>query len=383
MTKVRVLIWFFSYSRHYARIFMYYYLHIPFCRQKCPYCKFALTPVFDEFKKRRYIEHLKKEIREYFFSVNGWSVVNTIYFWWWTPSILSHDEIWEILECFWTPSHWGEGWGEVEISFECNPEDISQEYIDGLVKLGINRISLWVQTLSDTSLQEIHRSNRETIFHALECLSLWVNKISVNVDFILGLPFVSFGETLSGIQELHKKFPHITHTSVYMLEDEKYPKSWKENSLIEDALQKEFLSIMEYFGSIWWSHYELSNFSRPWYESVHNRWYWDHSDFRGFWLAASSYVAGKRWSNADSFSSYYKGKIENLEHITPEQKLLEKLMFSFRTTMKFDFISFQPIISRKKTDELIEKWLLYRKNGYMHVTKTWIFLLDHIMSKLI
>ncbi len=72
----------------------------------------------------------------------------------------------------------------------------------------------------------------------------------MNVDFILGLPFVSFGETLSGIQELHTRFPHITHTSVYMLEDEKYPKSWKENSLAPDDMQKEFLSIMKYFESI-------------------------------------------------------------------------------------------------------------------------------------
>jgi len=66
-------------------------------------------------------------------------------------------------------------------------------------------------------------------------------------------------------------------------------------------------------------------------------------------------VRGKRWSNADSFSSYYKGKIENLEYITPEQKLLEDLMFRFRTLMKVDFLSFASIISQDKIEELIEK----------------------------
>ncbi len=356
---------------------MKFYLHIPFCRQKCPYCKFALTPVFDELKKRRYIEYLKKEVCDYFSSTDEWTSINTLYFGGWTPSILSHDEIRDILSCF--PLNRD---SHCEITFECNPEDINQEYIDGILELGINRISLWVQALNETSLVEIHRSNPQTIFHALQSITPW-NGISVNVDFILGLPFVSFGETLSGIQELHTRFPHITHTSVYMLEDEKYPKSWKENSLAPDDMQKEFLSIMEYFEYIWWNHYELSNFSRPWYESMHNRWYWDHSDFRGFWLAASSYVRGKRWSNADSFSSYYKGKIESFEYITPEQKLLEELMFWFRTSMKVDFVYFASIISQDKTEELIEKWFLYIQDGYIHITKTWIFVLDYIISELI
>jgi oxygen-independent coproporphyrinogen III oxidase len=114
-------------------------------------------------------------------------------------------------------------------------------------------------------------------------------KISLNIDFILGLPFVQHGETLNGIKRLHKKFPYITHTSVYMLEDEKYPKHWKENSITEIEIQSEFLAIIDYFDSIGWHHYELSNFAKPGYESVHNQAYWDHSGTRGFGLSAASY----------------------------------------------------------------------------------------------
>jgi oxygen-independent coproporphyrinogen III oxidase len=113
--------------------------------------------------------------------------------------------------------------------------------------------------------------------------------ISINIDFILGLPYTKSGEILRAIKELHSQFSCITHTSVYMLEDEKYPKNWKLNSITENEMQIDFLEIMNYFESIGWHHYELSNFAKPGYESVHNQAYWDHSDTRGFGLSAASY----------------------------------------------------------------------------------------------
>ena len=74
-----------------------------------------------------------------------------------------------------------------------------------------------------------------------------------------------------------------------MLEDEKYPKHWQANSITEDEMQSEFLAIMDYLESIGWHHYELSNWARPGYESVHNQAYWDHSETRGFGLSAASF----------------------------------------------------------------------------------------------
>lgn len=67
-----------------------------------------------------------------------------------------------------------------------------------------------------------------------------------------------------------------------MLEQENYPKHWKENSLSEDKIQEEFLEIMEYFETLGWNHYELSNWAKPGYESIHNQSYWNHSDYQGF-----------------------------------------------------------------------------------------------------
>ncbi len=357
----------------------HYYIHIPFCRQRCPYCKFALTPVFDEFKQRRYIEYLKKEIREYTVdedpkTSSGWQ--KTIYFGGWTPSVLSHDEIFEVLECF--PFYRESA---IEITMEMNPEDVTPEYIEWVLALGVNRISLGIQTLNEKSLKEIHRSDRNTIFGALENISSEIkksnNNISLNIDFILGLPFVKAWETLSGVKELHQKFPYITHTSVYMLEDESYPQHWRANSITELEMQTEFLAIMDYFESIGWHHYELSNWARPGYESVHNQAYWDHSSTRGFGLSAASYEWGIRWSHSSSFNGYYGWRRDNEEKLTPEQIELEKMMFWLRRD------GWQYNRNSKKLDRLITEWLLEVTQNRIKPTKTWIFVIDHILSELI
>lgn len=360
---------------------MHFYIHIPFCRQKCPYCKFALTPIFDDLKKKRYLEYLKKEIREYFFKLEQYDEKlsgKTIYFWWGTPSILSHHETREILECF--PFYKEKG---VEISFESNPEDLTKEYVRWLFELGITRLSVGVQSLNDETLRAIHRSDRKSIFQALNAIRESLSDfswISINVDFILGLPYAKPWEILENIWDLHTQFACISHTSTYILEDEKYPKDWKANSLTEREIKEEFLEILGYFEWKDWHHYELSNFSRPRYECKHNQSYWDHSSYRGFGLSASSYEAWTRWNNAPSFSEYFAGKINDEEILTSEQIEIEKMMFWLRTD-GYDIEKCR--INREKLDEFLREKLITKTNEKIKLTKTWIFLIDHIMSELI
>lgn len=107
---------------------MFFYLHIPFCRQKCRYCKFALTPKFDELKVRTYIDALKREIAG-FFTENPDTSIETVYFGGGTPSVLTGGQIAEILEMF----RRQKGFSDIsEITLESNPEDITGEYLDTL-----------------------------------------------------------------------------------------------------------------------------------------------------------------------------------------------------------------------------------------------------------
>lgn len=154
-----------------------------------------------------------------------------------------------------------------------------------------------------------------------------------------------------------------------MLEDEKYPKHWRMNSITELEMQSEFLAIMDYFDSIGWHHYELSNWARPGYESMHNQAYWDHSEARGFGLSAASYERGQRWSNSSSFAGYYAGKRENEETLTQDQIQIEQMMFGLRRDgIKIQNSKLQ--IQSKKTRELEEAGLIEIMENTIKPTKT-------------
>lgn len=304
-----------------------------------------------------------------------------MYFGGWTPSVLSIQEVQDILEIF--PRN-----EKTEISFECNPEDVTSEYLSWLLELGINRLSIGVQSLNDETLKAIHRSDRASIFQALESIEFaiwwiqWTRKhseinISINIDFILWLPFSKAWETLENIRELHERFPLISHTSVYMLEDGLYPKEWKKESISEEYMQKEYREICEYFDSLSWHHYEISSWSRLGYECRHNMWYWDHTDSIGFGLSATSYVWGKRWANSDSFAGYYRWDIIDAEVLTEGEKNLEKLIHELRTFRLHDNHFPDSVL-----DELERWWLIERKDGKIILTPAWIFRENTILAEL-
>jgi oxygen-independent coproporphyrinogen-3 oxidase len=316
---------------------------------------------------------------------------NTLYFWWWTPSILSIEELQEIFKCFPFFQQTNIPTNQPtnsEITLESNPEDITEEKVKWWKDIGINRVSLWVQSLDDIVLNTIKRANRETILYALEILNKHFENI--NVDFILGLPYSMSWDTLGAIRELHTKFPNITHTSVYILEDERYPMEWKNHYPSNEEIQTEYGEICDYLENKWWHHYEISNWAKPWYESTHNQSYWNHSDYRGFWLSAASFSLppleggiqggsfGKRFSNSSNFRDYFAWKQET-EVLTEKQIRIEKIMFSLRTFSLDETI----IQNKKKLEQFIDEWLLQKEDMILFPTKTWIFMLDHIIGELI
>lgn len=351
-----------------------FYIHIPFCRQKCTYCKFALTPVFNSFKKNKYLKFLSREIEQYFIE-NPWIWVSTIYFWWWTPSVLSLSEIQELLSLF--PYTWPR-----EVSFECNPEDVTKEYILWILDLGVNRISLGIQSLNRKALEKIGRYSEDAIFWALHSLgqigtSSKAN-FSLSVDFILWLPYVSPWEILRNIKEIHKKFPWITHTSVYMLEKWIYPKDWKNLCIDEVTIENEYIDICRYFKEIWWKHYEISNWSKPWYECSHNLWYWNHETYRWFWLSATSYSSLKRWQNSSGFLWYYNGEVDYEEYLNEKELFLEKVIYGIRTfSLKSKYFDIRIL------RDLEQEGYISVKNGNIVLTPTWIFRENSIISSLL
>lgn len=353
---------------------MFFYLHIPFCRQKCRYCKFALTPVFDELKIRTYIDALKKEI-EAFFALNSGVSIESIYFGGGTPSILSGGQISEILDIF----RIQRGFMNIsEITLESNPEDITDEYLTEISKLWVNRLSLGVQTLNSESLRIVGRADSNvSIFRALDSIANGpINNVSI--DLIAGLPGTVPWQTVSDLNEI---FSHISpkHVSIYMLEDESYPSGWKSLLPSEETIRNEYLSGMEWLQKKGFHRYELSNFAKPGFESKHNQSYWNHSNYRGFWLSAASFIEGERFTNSSSFMGYYRGQKQPREVLSAESLRIERIMFGFRTSG----VLLDELDNRDKLEKFEKEGLLEIRENKVFLTSTWIFLIDYIIGELI
>lgn len=372
---------------------MYSYIHIPFCESKCKYCRFASIGKTNDILIEKYVNHLINDIKNFKTDLVDKSVLKwlkSIYFWWWTPSILKMHHLEKIFVelknkfCFKK---------NIEITLETTPWNVTKENVKNWEKIWINRISIWVQTLNDLALKEIWREDKWSI---LESLSLLKNsKIkNISVDFIIWLPYVKKWEILKDIKFLLKKYPFIKHISVYMLEDyydveksetnfEKivYPNDWKNSWISENDYLKEYLSIRKYLEKNGFNFYELSNSSKKWYECKHNKSYWNHSNNVWFWLWSHSFLNNIRYAFVSDFLWYYAWKLEYRENLSKNDLFLEKVLFSLRT--KWIWKSLENKLNKIKIKELIKTWYLKRYWNKIVLWNKWYPLLDFIINEII
>lgn len=321
------------------------YIHIPFCTSKCKYCRFASFSWLNQLKIETYVNFLCEEIKK--FTYNQKIILETIYFWWWTPSTLSISQFEKIFYALKQKFIFSEN---IEISIESTPENVSLENLVSWKKLWINRLSIWVQSLNEKTLEEIARAKKGSVFECLNNLEKFFKEfnwwITISLDFIIWLPFVKKWELLENIKFILEKYDFVKHISVYMLEeyydvpeeiDSKfdnitYPNSWKANSIKEEDFLWEYLSIKKYLEKKWFKRYEISNFAKPWFECKHNLWYWNHKENLAFWLWAHWFFDDVRFSNSEDFLEYYAWKNISKEKIWEKEKFLESIMFQLRTS---------------------------------------------------
>lgn len=369
---------------------MFSYIHIPFCESKCKYCRFASIWGINKILVKKYLAHLVSDIENFQRPVNNAGLLNSIYFWWWTPSILEESDLKKILqslqEKFWLGTN-------IEITLETTPKNLTKENIFSWKKLWINRVSIWIQTLNNKTLKEISRDEKDIIFNGLE--NLKHSKIkNISVDFIIWLPYVKSWEILKDIKYILENYDFIKHISVYMLEDyyvetkddsnfEKitYPNTWKNLWIQETEYLKEYWEIKNYLETQGFFRYELSNFAKTWYECKHNKSYWNHSENVWFWLWSHSFIGGKRYAYKDDFLGYYAGKLEYEEDLDENDIFLEKVMFWLRTSWISK--SMYEKLNRQKIDEFIKDWLLEIKNKNLIITDNGISLIDKIILEII
>lgn len=280
------------------------YFHIPFCSKKCPYCHFFVLPN-EERLKRPFVLALLKEWQMRLPQLEGKRIVS-IYFGGGTPTKLAPKEYALLLNAI--QSSGIQIAGDCEITLEANPEDVSLSLMQELRALGINRISLGVQSLIDEDLLILGRThNANRSIAAIE--AVYASGITnISIDLMFELP----RQSLSGWQKCLKALSNlpITHLSLYNLTFEPHTVFYKKKEQLlphlppeEERLQMLQIAV-DSLESLGLRRYEISAFAKEGMRSKHNTGYWTARPFLGFGPSAFSYWEGARFSNSAHFNKY-------------------------------------------------------------------------------
>ncbi len=356
------------------------YIHIPFCSSKCKYCKFASFWNIDKLKVDLYINHLIEEIKNHPLTpslVRKGGLLESIYFGWWTPSVLSLKQLKTIIDELKNKYGFSD---DIEINMEATPVTITKENLIWWKKLWVNRLSIWVQSLNNKTLTEIWRWEKGDVIEALNHIDKqWFDNLSL--DFIIWLPYVKKWWVKKDIEYLLWKYSFINHLSVYMLEEYYYPELWEHLSIWEDDYLEEYEQVSGFLKEKWFNRYEISNFAKKWFECKHNKAYWNHSEMLAFWLWAHWLINWERFSNSEKFIDYYSWKWVIKEKLNKDDIFLENIMFSLRT----NWLTKKQIekLNTKKINYFLDNWLLQEKNEKICLTNSWVLLLDYILKEMI
>ncbi len=293
------------------------YIHIPFCSEKCIYCDFysgnQLYLIDD------YVDAIILEIDlRYIYLAD--KEINTIYFGGGTPSLLSGSQISKILKEIFLKFNVK---SDVEITIECNPENINSLYVNQFTEAGINRVSLGIQFLDDKVLATFNRKHTKAlIINALDALKL-SNIRNLSVDLIFSVPGISDLDLLDSLKLL--LLYDIKHYSAYNLTIAKNSKLfWKINSgefleNDESVFVSQYWIIYNHLISHGYSQYEVSNYARPGYISKHNLAYWEQVPYLGVGVSAHSYNGLSRQWNHTNIKKYIRDLKGNVVDFEVEQ----------------------------------------------------------------
>lgn len=284
------------------------YVHIPFCKRKCSYCDFKSFSNIDEINQKKYVDALIKEIQN---SQNtNKYIVTTIYIGGGTPSFINEAYIKDILQAIY--KKW-EIKNDVEITIEVNPGTITKEKLEAYKNMGINRLSIGLQSTNNYLLNKIGRIHSYEEFIENYILARKIGFENINIDLMLALPEQNMEDLMQSVKKVINLNPE--HISIYSLILEENTELWKkvknkEENLVEDELEREmYWKSKKAFEDAGYIHYEISNYAKPGFESKHNKNCWSQKQYLGFGIAAHSYFNGKRFYNVEDLNKY----ITNIE----------------------------------------------------------------------
>jgi len=368
------------------------YIHIPFCKQACHYCDFHFST--NTSRQAQLLQAIGKELliqKNYL----GDEKINTLYFGGGTPSILSTDEVNNIFDIIFgnfdvAPS--------AEITLEANPDDLVSEKLVAFKKIGINRLSIGIQSFDDDVLRFLNRAHNSRLAVSSFHEAREVGFENISIDLMYALPGQDLTDWKKNIDRALSLGPN--HISAYSLtiEEKTVFGKWAANKKIkvrsDDASAQELLLLIQELEREGFEHYEVSNFSKPGYISKHNSSYWKGEKYLGVGPSAHSYNGTSRQFNISNNPLYINtlesGQIPaTIEILSLEDKANEYLLTTLRTSwgtdlkklsneLQYDLLT----IHGNYVQKLVENGHALLSNETLILTKSGRLLADKIASDL-
>ena len=278
------------------------YIHVPFCRYKCPYCDFYSVTAKDELLDRFTGETIRRIVE-----LSGLNIsVDTVYFGGGTPSLLGGRRIASIMEAMQKSV---EITSSAEITVEANPDIDLGEFLEGCASSGVNRLSLGMQSAAKHELSAIGRRHTpDDVLRAME-KSHSVGIDNISLDLMLGIPMQTSDSLETSLRFIEQAAP--SHISAYMLKIEENTPFYRIQYALkiadEDTLADMYLQTFEGLEKAGYRQYEISNASRPGFESRHNLKYWSCDEYIGIGPSAHGFFNGRRYYYDRSLESYLSG----------------------------------------------------------------------------
>ncbi|MDE6241452.1 MAG: radical SAM family heme chaperone HemW [Anaeroplasmataceae bacterium] len=355
------------------------YIHIPFCNSICSYCDFPKQVAKEEVKEK-YLESLLKELSAYENEdwFKEWSKkTESVYIGGGTPNslnLLQLEQLLKALEPYLGTSK--------ENTIEINPELLTVSQVKLFKKYNINRVSIGVQTFDAALIESIRRNHTEEIVY--EAVKLLKNEgiSNINIDMMYGLPGQTMKELKEDVKKVLKlKVPHLSYYSLILEEKTilAYQMKHTQITLPDDDLVVDMANYLtKKLKMRQFRHYEISNYAKKGYESIHNLGYWNCEEYIGLGASACGYFYNKRIQNAASLHYYYEGK-KTETYISEREQKQEFMMLGLR---KLKGIRISEYYSRFKTypkddfdlDYLYKNELIEEKNNFIRIKQDKIWL---------
>ena len=366
------------------------YVHIPFCTQICYYCDFSKVFIKNQ-PVDSYLEHLLEEFQSY-----DIQKLSTLYIGGGTPTALSAPQLEVLLKGLTKNLDLS---ALEELTIEANPGDLDADKIAVLKNSAVNRVSLGVQTFDDKMLKKIGRSHLEKdIYENIDRLKL-AGFDNISIDLIYALP----GQTMEQVKENVAKaigldIPHMSLYSLILENHTVFMNRMRRGKLplpkeeLEAEMFEYIISELERAG---FEHYEISNFSKPDFESRHNLMYWDNAEYYGIGAGASGYVNGVRYKNLGPIRHYLSAVEEGNariteEHLSQKEQMEEEMFLGLRKKSGVSMARFEEKFGRsfdglygEIVEDLVQQGLMQIEGDRVRMTKRGLFLGDTVAERFI